>query len=85
MQSRDRTTTYIYGREWRTMTTQQATELQNTLEDMMNRISVGDDIVDQLLQIHQLSAEIEETAPKMLMHYLERKSYTKALDFLKEL
>ena len=67
------------------MTTQQTTELQNALEDMMNRISAGDDIVDQLLQIHQLSAEIEKTAPKMLMHYLERKSYTKALDFLKEL
>lgn len=67
------------------MTTLQKTELQNTLEDMMNRINTGDDIVEQLLQIHQLSAEIEQTAPKMLMHYLERKSYTKALDFLKEM
>ena len=67
------------------MTTQQSTELHNTLEDMMNRITAGDDIIDQLLRIQQLSAEIEETAPKMLMHYLERKSYTKALDFLNEL
>ena len=67
------------------MTTQQTTELHNTLEDMMNRITSGDDITEQLLQIHQLSTEIEETAPKMLMHYLEKKSYTKALDFLKEL
>ena len=67
------------------MTIQQSTELQNTLEDMMNRITSGDDITDQLLQIHQLSTQIEETAPKMLMHYLEKKSYTKALDFLKEL
>ena len=65
------------------MTTQQTTELHNTLEDMMNRITSGDDITEQLLQIHQLSTEIEETAPKMLMHYLEKKSYTKALDFLK--
>lgn len=85
MQSRERTTAYNIGREWSTMTIQQKTELQNTLEDMMNRITTGDDIVDQLIQIHQLSAEIEETAPKMLMHYLEKKSYTKALDFLKEL
>lgn len=67
------------------MTTQQTTELHNTLEDMMNRITSGDDITEQLLRIHQLSTEIEETAPKMLMHYLEKKSYTKALDFLKEL
>lgn len=67
------------------MTTQQTTELHDTLEDMMNRIISGDDITEQLLQIHQLSTEIEETAPKMLMHYLEKKSYTKALDFLKEL
>ena len=66
------------------MTTQQTTELHNTLEDMMNRITSGDDITEQLLQIHQLSTEIEETAPKMLMHYLEKKSYTKALEFLKE-
>lgn len=85
MQSRERTTTNTIGREWRTMTTLQTTELQNTLEDMMNRITSGDDITEQLLQIHQLSTEIEETAPKMLMHYLERKSYTKALDFLREM
>ena len=67
------------------MTTQQTTELQNTLEEMMNRITSGDDITEQLFQIHQFSTEIEETAPKMLMHYLERNSYTKALDFLREL
>lgn len=85
MQSRERTSTYTIGREWRTMTTQQKTELQNTLEDMMNRITSGDDITEQLLQIHQLSTEIEETAPKMLMHYLERKSYTKAVGFLREM
>ncbi len=67
------------------MTTQQSTELHNTLEDMMNRISAGGEITDQLLRIQQLSTEIKETAPKMLMHYLERKSYTKALELLKEL
>lgn len=85
MQSRERTTTNTFGREWSTMTTHQTTELQNTLEEMMNRITSGDDITDQLLQLHQLSNEIEKTAPKMLMHYLEKKSYTKALDFLREL
>ncbi len=85
MQSSERTTTYTYGREWSTMTIQQSTELHDTLEDMMDRISTGDEITDQLLRIQQLSTEIKETAPKTLMHYLERKSYTKALELLKEL
>ncbi len=67
------------------MTTQQASELKNTLEKMMNRIATGEDITEQLLSINQLSIDIESTAPKMLMHYLQRKSYTKALDFLKDL
>lgn len=66
------------------MTTQQASELKNTLKDMMNRIANGEDITEQLLSINQLSIDIESTAPKMLMHYLQRKSYTKALDFLKD-
>lgn len=66
------------------MTTEQTSELQNTLETMFNRIATGDDITEQLLRIQQLSTDIESAAPKMLMHYLQRKSYTKALDFLKE-
>ena len=67
------------------MTTQQTSEIQSALEEMMNRIAIGDDIIEQLLRIHELSTEIEPTAPKMLMHYLQRRSYTKALDFLKDL
>ena len=67
------------------MTTEQASDLRNTLETMLNRISTGDDITEQLLMIEQLSTNIESTAPTMLNHYLQRKSYTKALDFLKEL
>ena len=67
------------------MTTQQSTELQNTLETMLNRITTGDDITEQLLKIQQISDDIESTAPTMLKHYLQKKSYTKALDFLKDL
>ena len=67
------------------MTTQQVSELQNTLENMLNRIATGNDIIEQLLRIEQLSTDIESTAPTMLKHYLQRKSYTKALDFLKDL
>ena len=67
------------------MTKEQASELQNALETMLNRIAIGDDITEQLLRIEQLSTDIESTAPTMLKHYLERKSYTKALDFVIDL
>ena len=67
------------------MTTQQSTELQNTLQTMLNLITTGDDITEQLLRIQQLSTDIEATAPTMLKHYLQKKSYIKALDFLKEM
>lgn len=67
------------------MTTEQAADLQDTLETMLNHIATGDDITEQLLMIEQLSTDIESTAPTMLKHYLEKKSYTKALDFLKDL
>ena len=67
------------------MTTQQISDLQKTLETMFSNIAAGEDIAEQLLQIEQLSTDIESTAPTMLKHYLQRKSYTKALDLLKEL
>lgn len=67
------------------MTSEQSTELQNSLEQMLSNISTGDDITEPLLQIHQLAKRVESTAPKQLIHYLERKSYTKALDYVKEL
>ena len=69
----------------RVMTTQQISDLQKTLETMFSNIAAGEDIAEQLLQIEQLSTDIELTAPTMLKHYLQRKSYTKALDLLKEL
>ena len=57
-------------------------ELRHALETMMQRIETGEDILEQLEQINALSQTLAPTAPKMLMHYLERKSYTKALAFL---
>ncbi|MDE0686798.1 MAG: hypothetical protein OXI61_01400 [Candidatus Poribacteria bacterium] len=57
-------------------------DLRQALETMMQRIEVGEDIMEQLDQINALSQELAPTAPKMLLHYLERKSYTKALAFL---
>ena len=60
-------------------------DLRQALESMMQRIETGEDILEQLEQINALSQELAPTAPKMLMHYLERKSYTKALALLETL
>ena len=60
-------------------------DLRQALETMMQRIETGEDILEQLEQINALSQELAPTAPKMLMHYLERKSYTKALALLETL
>ena len=63
----------------------QTAELRQALETMFNRIAAGEDILDQLERINALHQELVPTAPKMLCHYLERKSYTKALELLKTL
>lgn len=57
-------------------------DLRQALETMMQRIEGGEDIMEQLERINALSQELAPTAPKTLLHYLERKSYTKALAFL---
>ena len=59
-------------------------ELREALETMFSRIETGEDILEQLEQINVLHQELDPTAPKMLQHYLERKSYTKALALLME-
>ena len=59
-------------------------ELRHALETLFSRIETGEDILEQLEQINVLHQELDATAPKMLQHYLERKSYTKALALLAE-
>lgn len=63
----------------------QIAELRQALETMFDRIAAGEDILEQLDRINVLHQKVAPTAPKMLCHYLERKSYTKALDLLKTL
>lgn len=58
-------------------------ELKQALETMLSRIETGEDILEQLERINVLYQELPATAPKMLRHYLERKSYTKALALLR--
>lgn len=66
------------------MTTEQATALKATLESMFEHIAQKESIVDDLEQIERLQQEFASTAPSQLRHYLQRRSYTKALDFLND-
>ena len=66
------------------MTTEQATTLKMTLESMFAHIAQKESIIGDLEQIERLQQEIGSTAPPSLRHYLQRRSYTKALDFLKD-
>lgn len=66
------------------MTTEQATTLKMTLESMFAHIAQKESIIGDLDQIERLQQEIGSTVPAQLRHYLQRRSYTKALDFLKD-
>ena len=64
------------------MTAEQATTLKDALGSMMSHISKKEPIGDHLVQIMQLQQTIAPTAPPQLNHYLEQRSYEKALSFL---
>ena len=66
------------------MTTEQATSLKTTLESMFAHIAQKESIIEDLEQIERLQEQIGSTVPSQLRHYLQRRSYTKALDFLKD-
>ena len=69
------------------MTLQQ--ELHKTLSAMMQLIesgpaapNQGPGLVNHLQRLDHLKEELGGQAPPMLLHYLEKRSYAKALDFL---
>ena len=66
------------------MTTTQATALKATLESMFEHIAKKQNIMADLERIENLHQRVASTAPPMLRHYLQRRSYTKALEFLKQ-
>ncbi len=65
------------------MTTIQATALKETLEAMFDSISKKEGVTEHLVQISRLQQEIAPTASPELSHYLQNRSYTKALEYLK--
>ena len=66
------------------MTTEQAKSLKESLESMFEHIARRKGMAEDLQRIERLQREIASTAPTMLNHYLQRRSYTKALDFLNQ-
>ena len=65
------------------MTTLQATALKETLEATFDSISKKEDVTKHLVQISRLQQEVAPTASPELKHYLQNRSYTKALEYLK--
>lgn len=60
-------------------------ELHTAIGDMMLAISDssgGVSVPECLARIDSLSGELGDGAPPMLRHYLDKRSYAKALDFL---
>ncbi len=65
------------------MTQEQTRALQASLFEMMESIEQKNPILEQLDTIGKLQMEIEATAPAQLNHFLQNRSYAKALEFLK--
>ena len=59
-------------------------QLYLTLKEMMKAIDKGEGeaIVASLGRIDEIGQRLGADAPPMLRHYIEKRSYSKALDFL---
>lgn len=64
------------------MTKNQVTELRDTLESMFICISKKEPVGEYLLRIDRLQQEVASTASPQLNHYLAKRSYAKALQYL---
>jgi hypothetical protein len=64
------------------MTQDQVNDLKASLSGMMDRIEKKEPIIDQLEQIGRIQTEIAGSAPAQLSHFLERRSYAKAIEYL---
>ena len=66
------------------MSTPSANELREALSDFMRASTTrdGKQVAAALNRVLKLESQLGTDAPPMLRHYLERRSYQKALDFL---
>jgi DNA-binding ferritin-like protein len=65
------------------MTFKEYQKLHDAIESMFTSIAENkNDVAEHVLEVDRLSREMISEVPPMLRHYLERRSYQKALDFI---
>ncbi len=65
------------------MTSAQAATLQNALETLMDAIIKKEPITDHLLHLSTLQRDLAAVTSPQLNHFLQNRSYTKALEYLR--
>lgn len=64
------------------MTTDQAIDIRSTLVSMFEAIENKENITKHIFKLDDLQRSLDNNAPAQLRHFLERRSYTKALEYL---
>ena len=64
------------------MTNDQAIDIRSTLVAMFEAIEKKENIAEQLLKLDDIQRGLDNSTPAQLRHFLERRSYTKALEYL---
>ncbi len=65
------------------MTTEQAAALKDALESMMDAIGKKEPITEHLLRLTALQRTLASVSSPQLNHFLQNRSYTKALEYLR--
>ena len=64
------------------MTSEQAMALRATLVAMFEAIDQNENIAEHLIKLDDIQRGLDRSAPAQLRHFLERRSYVKALEYL---
>ncbi len=64
------------------MTSEQAMALRATLVAMFEAIDKNENIAEYLIKLDDIQRGLDRSAPAQLRHFLERRSYVKALEYL---
>lgn len=65
------------------MTSEQAAALKDALESMMDAIGKKEPITEHLLHLTALQRTLASVSSPQLNHFLQNRSYTKALEYLR--
>ena len=65
------------------MTSEQAATLKDALESLMDAIGKKEPITEHLLHLTALQRNLASVSSPQLNHFLQQRSYTKALEYLR--